>query len=230
MRKMNKKINFVSVTVIAMSVLALISAPAQKCLGNFTFELYDSEVLVVDQYYDYGTLHVTSSAFIVAGGNLDALDALDSSTADVSDGYVNVLNAWDSSNVYFSGGYANNLGAYDSSRVRFSGGSIDILEAFGSSSMVISGGSVLTFLNAYGDSYTLFDGKNFAAGDGLTIDSNRRVWGTGILTGQWLDDTSWSVNIGINDGTIQIVPAPAALYLAGLGITVLAGLRRKHLL
>jgi hypothetical protein len=80
----------------------------------------------------------------------------------------------------------------------------------------ISGGSIES-LHARDTSTTNIFGQNFQYGNGLILDGNR-VFGTGILSGEWLDGTPWAIDIMENYSTATIlVPEPASLFLLGLG-------------
>jgi len=48
---------------------------------------------------------------------------------------------------------------------------------------------------------------------------SNQLFGTGILSGQWLDGTSWATQISGNSetATILLIPEPATLALLGLG-------------
>jgi hypothetical protein len=49
-----------------------------------------------------------------------------------------------------------------------------------------------------------------------------QIFGTGLLSGEWMNGTSWSTNIYENDSTATIIiPEPATLFLLGLGAVIL---------
>ncbi len=65
---------------------------------------------------------------------------------------------------------------------------------------------------------TTFLGKEFVLGEGLWLDSDR-LFGTGTLSGLWLDGTSWTTQINGNasTATILLIPEPCTLLLLGVG-------------
>jgi hypothetical protein len=64
-------------------------------------------------------------------------------------------------------------------------------------------------LEASGYSVVTFYGQNFSVGDGLFLFGDR-VMGTGMLSGEWMDGTPWTVNIKPNvlTATILVIPGP----------------------
>jgi hypothetical protein len=139
---------------------------------------------------------------------------------------IYILNAYDSSTTdILSGGTVSSLNAYGSSAVDISGGTVSNINAYSSSTVNISGGR-LSRLEASGSSAVTFHGLNFLASGGLIL-YGERVLGTGMLTGEWMDGTPWSVRIYENAPTANIfaIPEPATLLLLGFGGMAL--LRRR---
>jgi hypothetical protein len=165
-----------------------------------------------------------SSSVNITGGNVNWLLTYNFSDVDMSSGYVYYLESHDSSAVDFTGGSMRHLSATDSSSADITGGRVQYLFSFHSSTVDISGGDI-ALLYAWDDSDVTFYGQNFSGSDGLFLDGDR-VLGTGNLSGEWMDGTRWSVNIGHNDhtATILAIPEPATLLLLGLGSVIL---RRK---
>ena len=175
-----------------------------------------------------------SSTVNMSGGSISKLYASHNSVVNISGGsigssisYRDYFYAYDNSIVNMSGGHISNLRAYDSSTVSMSGGSIGFeLIAYDSSTVNISGGSISSYLSATGSSIVnifggsinklyanatsnvIFNGYDFALGNGLYWDiDGKTILGTGILSGKWFDDTSFAVNIYSNQSSATITTA-----------------------
>jgi len=169
-----------------------------------------------------GYLNASDSSTVdISGGTVNSLIANDSSTVDISGGAVTGLTARNSSIVNISGGTVSSLDASDSSTVNVSDAdvyrlytykfskvdisNVDVgsLYARGSSTVNISEGC-MNSLAAYESSVVTFYGQAFRAGGELRIDGDR-VLGTGLLAGEWMDGTRWTVNISDNQSTASIL-------------------------
>jgi hypothetical protein len=95
------------------------------------------------------------------------------------------------------------------------------LNASNTSTANISGGSV-DYLGAFDSSTVIFHGRDFQVAGSLVLDGDR-VLGIGLLSGEWMDGTPWSVSILMHDptATILAIPEPATLFLLGLGAVLL---------
>ncbi len=174
----------------------------------------------------YALQGYNNSRINISGGTVGLdLYSWDSSTVNMTGGTINYINPKASSTVDISGGTINTVGPRDSSIVNISGGTInDYLYAWDSSTLNISGGDI-EYLYVREFSTVTFYGQNFHYGSGLTLDGNRII-GTGALSGEWLNGTSWVVNIGDNDSTATLlIPEPTTLLLLSLGAVIL---RRKR--
>ena len=135
----------------------------------------------------------------ILDGAVSVVRAYTSSTVDISDGSVSSFYADNSSTVNMSGGAVNSLSASDVGIVNMSGGSVSYLSATDSSTLSISGGLIDNNLRAYSSSVVTFNVRDFRLGAGLTLDGERLL-GTGILSGEWVDELRWEVNVATNSG------------------------------
>ena len=185
-------------------VLTIFTITAQADISQYT------GTLSVQSGDSHAHTYIWNDAELdMTGGTLQSLDMFNSSTADISGGNITQgAYAWDNSTVDISDGFIGwNLDASDSSTVNLYGGVItDWLYATDSSVVNIYG---------YGFSY----------------DSDTGGWNGGQLTGYWLDDTPFSIDLLDNidiDSTyydhVNLVPEPGSLILIGLGGLIL---RRK---
>ena len=227
-----------TIWVIAIAAMLVLLGPlAGQSRGDFV--LTGNQQLTVNRYHYQGTLLDWSRVSIIPGGWVYHLDAYDYSSVDVSSGRVDYLYTRNSSTADISGGYVHYLAPRNFSSVDISGGEVygldpagfssvnmsagvvDYLVARESSIVVISGGSMRE-LCAFESSVVSFHGRNFSVRDGLILYADR-VYGTGVLAGQWFDGTPWMVSISGNHptATILAIPEPATLSLfalAGLGL------------
>jgi hypothetical protein len=168
---------------------------------------------------------------------IDYLDAYDSSSVNIRNdwiGNVGLLNAHDSSSVDIIGPGMGILNAYDSSSANISeGGYVFQIYAYNSSSVnVFSGGEEymvfppMVSLYAFDSSTVKLYGQDFQLGAGLSLDG-KRILGTGLLSGEWMNGRPWKMNIAGNDPSATIlVPEPATVALLGIGGLVF--LRRRR--
>jgi len=215
-------------------IFVLLGPYAAQSRGDFV--LYDSEQITVNSHHDRGYLFGESRAFIVdggsvnwfyassyssvniSGGTMNSVDMLYSSTANISGGSISsYFHTYNYSTTNISGGSIYGLYALDSSTMNISGGDISYIDAYYSSNSNISGGNIDS-LYAKGSSLITFYGKNFILAAGLSLDGHRVV-GVGMLYGEWMNGTQWSVHIQENSptSTILIIPEPATILLLGLG-------------
>lgn len=164
------------------------------------------------------------SVFYFETSDVDISDGIQKgSTVSISGGTVGELNTNNTSIVGIFGGIVGILNVHGTplyagyNAVNISGGSVGVLAPTGYSSVNIFDGSIQSLI-ARSHSITTFAGKNFILGDGLSLIGNE-LFGTGTLSGQWLDGSLWTTEIAQNDSTatIILIPEPATLLLFGLG-------------
>ncbi len=191
--------------------------------------------------YEYSTVNISGGDFItgeypindlyarqnstvnISGGSMGSFLTYDSSVVNISGGSVTYLSANNSSYVDISDGTLNSLYANDSVTINIFGGSVsESFSACAYSTVNISGGA-LNDLYVQDTSTVIFYGQNFNLSPGLDL-VGERVTGIGIMSGQWIDGTPWSVDIKLNgsSATILVTPEPATLLLLGLGAAMLA--------
>jgi len=194
-------------------------------------DLYDL-VRLYDTPPDHTTVDMTggsvhnlrsydSSIINMTGGEIQTLEAFNMSTANISVGNVNSVFTWDktTTNLY-DGGSIFSLGAGVSGTVNMIGGNTEYLRAGDFSIVNLFGGTINIYLNAW-DSATVN-----IYGYGFDYDPSAGNWNGGQLTGLWLDDTPFIIDLA-GSGTyshINLVPEPGSLILFALGAFLI---RRK---
>jgi len=157
--------------------------------------------------YDWGTINVTA-------GQVGRLDAWEFSIANVSGGEVGMLEACDSGTVkVFPDATLFRLNASGSGTAHMSGGTTEYVGAGDSGVINLYGGTITECLAAQ-DSSTIN-----IYGYGFTYDPAAGSRDGGQLTGFWLDDTPFSIDL-YGTGTyshINLIPEPASLLLLALG-------------
>jgi hypothetical protein len=143
--------------------------------------------------YDASTLNVT-------GGHVSTLDAHEFSTANISGGYVHGASASDSARVILSGtASVVSLSARGSfGTVNMTGGTTEYLRAGESGTINLHGGIVSQYLNAW-DFATVY-----IYGYGFDYDSNGGNWNGGQLTGFYLDDRPFTIDLYSSETYLHI--------------------------
>jgi hypothetical protein len=166
------------------------------------------------QTYDYSMLNVT-------GGDIYSLYTWNYSVANISDGSIYGVSVWDYATANLSGdGNVISLGAGVLGIINMMGGTTEYLRAGDFSVVNMFGGTVNIYLNAW-DSATVN-----IYGYGFDYDPSAGNWNGGQLTGFWLDDTPFIIDLA-GSGTyshINLVPEPGSLILFALGALLV---RRK---
>ncbi|KKL04419.1 hypothetical protein LCGC14_2616250 [marine sediment metagenome] len=170
--------------------------------------------------HDGSTVHINSgssggvdaygsSAVRIAGGTHSSVFAHESSSLEISGGdftEYKYVSAYDSATLNVSGGtFPWVLYGHGSSIVNITGGGFRFVKANDSSVVSISNGTIAS-LRAYGTSTVRLIARKFRLGDGLWIDG-ARLYGGGLLSGEWSGGERWSVDIQIDN------PGPTVLAM-----------------
>ncbi len=186
--------------------------------GNSVIEIIDGKV--------GDRLCMRNNSFAdVSGGEIKNLCIHQSSKVEISGGRISRrLCTQHNSIVSMSGGQVGNICSHQDSRIEISGGNvtgrfciqdnsvvdimgghIERLYSSSGESVDISGGQVKN-LYARANSIVVIYGYDFVPGEGLSLDSDgKTVSGTGRLTGEWSDGTSWAMQIRVNDDSASIM-------------------------
>jgi len=193
-------------TYLHVLSLLIFSISAQADISQYT------GTLAVEEGDSYALVSVWNDAELdMTGGDIQSLDMLNSSTAEISNGIVTQgLYAWNNSTIDITGGTIGwNLDVSDSSVVN------------------LYGGVITDWLYATDDSVINIYGYGFS------YDSDAGDWNGGQLTGFWLDATPFTIDLLDNidiDSTyydhVNLVPEPCSIVLIGVGGLVLR--RRKQ--
>ena len=160
----------------------------------------------------------------ISGGVLTRLYTNENSEINISNGILGMITTYNNSTVEFSGGsVTKSFSVQDSSTLNITGGVLHNLYPRNHSIVNISGGTVDWF-EAHDSGTTILSGYDFELSKGLSWDvDGQTILGSGLLTGKWFDDTSFTLSVVIHDptATIMAIPEPATLLLLGLGGLVL---------
>jgi hypothetical protein len=188
---------------------------------------------------EWDNVYVYNDGTIVdmLGGILDSIVTHDASTLNVFDGQVSTLSALQFSTASIFGGSVDGAYAWDQSAVTLSdSGSVLSLSARGTSGTVRMIGGVAEYIRV-GDSGTanLFGGvvNNYLNtwdmgtvniyGYGWSYDPSGGNWNGGLLSGFWLDDTPFAIDLYDPQtyNHINLVPEPTSLLLLAAGAVLL---------
>lgn len=167
-----------------------------------------------------------ASALNVTGGDISTILALGSTIVNVSGGYVYGIEAGNHSTVNFSGNAsALSIIAGSSGTINMAGGSIKYLRAGDTGTINLYDGIVSECLNAWDAAAVNIYGYGFSH------DPGAGDWDGGQLTGFWLNDVGFSVDLYDSDtyDHINLVPEPASLLLFGFGSLILSRRRQSYI-
>jgi len=167
------------------------------------------------------------------GGDVDGIATYDSSMVNVTGGFVSTLDALEFSIANISGGTVGGVMTWDYAITNlYDGGSVFSLSARGQSGVVNMAGGITEYLragesgiiNLYGGVVTnCLDTWDSATvniyGYGFNYDPSAGGWDGGQLTGFWLDDSSFAIDLYDPDTYehINLVPEPCSLILLAFG-------------
>ena len=166
--------------------------------------------------HDWSTLNVT-------GGSAE-FGAIDYSTINISGGSHSAAITWEYGTVSLSGdAELDGVGIGDFGTINMTGGSLGNLLGRESGVLNLHGGTIsnllsvndLSIANIFG--YNLF--KKSSGGD----------YGYGYVSGFWLDDTPFTIDLYDAEtySHVNLVPEPCTLCLLGMGILIIRKRLRK---
>jgi hypothetical protein len=217
--------------VIMTGVILLAACPAQAVLTDKTFTS-SGQILPGE---DWANVYIYNDPTVVdmLGGNVDSMASYDASTLNVLDGYVSTLEGYEFSTANIWGGNAYILWAYDGGTVTVAGtGVVSSLSAGGNSGTANVYGGTVEYIcpvehgtvNLYGgfvnDSLSAIDFSVVNVfGYDLRLTSSGGLYGDGQISGFWLDDTPFMIDLnGAETYThINLIPEPGSLALLAVG-------------
>ena len=193
---------------------------------------------------EWGNVYIYNDDTIadMLGGLVDGIGTYDASMVNVIDGSVNTLEGHEFSTANISGGYVYGAHALDHSVVNFSGDASSVTIGagdFGTLNMTGGiadnvGASYSGTLNLYGGIIEDSLGASREAvinvyGYGFVYDPTAGSFDAGQLTGFWLDDTPFTIDLyGVETYShINLVPEPATVLLVSLGSLMLRRYRNS---
>ncbi len=200
------------------TLFTVIMAALMAAVSNASFTLTENQHLDVATEYYRGSLFDFSTADVYQGGCVWNISINDNAVLRVfeyrygeyglSIGRTRIKG---NGQVIVYGGATGAIVAEENSIISIFGGATGDIVAFGNSKIDIFGGEVPDIyvgnnstLNIYADSFIL--------GSGLSLDGNRLL-GTGILSRQWFDGTSWTTQISGNAETATILLIPDGIEI-----------------
>jgi hypothetical protein len=190
--------------------------------------------------YIYDTPPNHTTVTMTGGSITDLMKVYSASTLNMSGGYVLGLDAFENSAVNISGGSVGGLELYDnatatisqnasiggagagySSVFNMNGGTITELAAGDNSILNLRDGIITESLRAFPSAVVNVFGYNLSKTD------SGGMFGYGQITGYWLNDSQFTINLFDTDtySCINLIPEPTSLLLFGAGAFLL---RKSH--
>ena len=163
-----------------------------------------------------------ASILNMSGGNVFGLGALENSTVNISGGSVAGLDLYGNATATISqNAIIYSAAVMESSILNMNGGTVANLGGDENSILNISGGNISDMLGAYGNTIINVYGYD------LSMTQSGGTHGVGQITGYWLNDSQFTINLGGTDAYthINLIPEPTSLLLLGVGAFLL---RKSH--
>jgi len=210
----------IKITIIFAAILLLATSEA------LAYVVFDTNGVIQDgDVYDY--VYVRNDAVVDMTGGVvtNVLGAEDWSIVNVSGGVLGRLGSGEFSTLNLSGDMeTNEVEVHNSSTMSMFGGNVGLIEAWNYSTVNLYGGIISEYLKAYGTEDLVIS----IYGYGFEYDTLAGDYGGGQLSGFWLDDTPFSIDLFGDPGSpggapidtyshIVLIPEPATILLLGLG-------------
>jgi hypothetical protein len=215
-----------------MKKAIVLSILVYLCGQSSALTVFNTDGQILDgETHDYAKVYGSSTLDMLGGVVTEVLSAKDSSVINISGGSVNHLENSYTHNgaINISGDVAIQSTVINGSATTYiNGGNLNTVEVYSDGGTGFYSGTVNGYLLAssqvniygYGFNYDPFGGSN----DG------------GQLTGFWMDDSAFSIDlknygggdfpVGVTYDNLNLVPEPATLALFGLG-SILIRCRKK---
>jgi len=185
---------------------------------------------VIQEGDEYVSVGVFNDATVDMSGGIvtSQLTAYDSSLVNISGGSLEAIISTDTSTVNLSGAMQiGGLGVRSSGTVDMFGGNVGLIEAWNYSTVNLHGGTISNYLLAYGDDSLTVN----IYGYGFDYDLLAGNYRGGQLTGFWVDDTPFNIDLYYDDtpggpiidtySHITLIPEPTTILLLSLGCLLL---------
>ncbi len=219
-RELKEKAMKTKLSIIVAAVILLGVSEAWATSISF----YEDGVIQEGDVYSEVAVFNNAKVDMTGGVVTSQFTTWGSSTANVSGGILEALVSVETSIVNLSGAMQiEGLGVSDSGTVNMFGGNVGLIEAWNHSTVNLHGGTISNYLLAYGTEDLVIS----IFGYGFNYDPLAGSYRGGQLTGFWLDDTPFSIDLYYDDtpggpiidtwSHITLIPEPATILLLGLG-------------
>lgn len=193
-----------------------------------TIAFYTDGVIQEGDVYSEVAVFNNAKVDMTGGVVTSQFTTWDSSTANVSDGILEALVSVENSVLNLSGDVQiDSVGVSDSGVTNMYGGNVGFMKAWNYSKVNLYGGIISNYLLAYGTEDLVIS----IYGYGFEYDPLAGDYRGGQLTGFWLDDTPFSIDLFYDDTPggpiidtwlhIVLIPEPTTILLLALGGIIL---------